>query len=451
MDNKIEEIEEDIQIEEDEYEDENVKKNNIKLVNKIEESENTEEDLMYEDEYESVKDELIKSMSLLSSHKDIPSIKYLQQKNKNKLNKLGLLLCQKFLNILFSILSIHLKKLSKIFFANMKSLIIYKYNMLNLTTRKKTKFISKEFKPKISKNTINNYNNNLKNKINSNRVKSAKINSNNININPKFYKVPKYYLESQRKQEERKLKKEMIKKHFEENKKKKINEEKKKEKEYKTNTEIEYERYQYQKRLEKYNEQERKKYMDDLIRKNTYADNIYKFIKKKQFFTYLKFNLEIRKVVNIFLNNINNKMTKINGLRTMIKIKNYLEEKRIKKEKIDEIKAENLCKKNLKKKLFLFLKENKRIYNERNKEIKNKLIKYQKKIIFNLFRKAYSHEFLETKEKKDIIIKNHLFLIKKKMFYILIHYVKEKKDEKIKEDLISKLRNKAHELLKDYE
>ena len=144
MDNKIEEIEEDIQIEEDEYEDENDKKNNIKLVNKIEESENTEEDLMYEDEYESVKDELIKSMSLLSSHKDSPSIKYLQQKNKNKLNKLGLLLCQKFLNILFSILSIHLKKLSKIFFANMKSLIIYKYNMLNLTTRKKTKFISKE-------------------------------------------------------------------------------------------------------------------------------------------------------------------------------------------------------------------------------------------------------------------------------------------------------------------
>ena len=101
MDNKIEEIEEDIQIEEDEYEDENDKKNNIKLVNKIEESENTEEDLMYEDEYESVKDELIKSMSLLSSHKDSPSIKYLQQKNKNKLNKLGLLLCQKFLNILF--------------------------------------------------------------------------------------------------------------------------------------------------------------------------------------------------------------------------------------------------------------------------------------------------------------------------------------------------------------
>ena len=76
---------------------------------------------------------------------------------------------------------------------------------------------------------------------------------------------------------------------------------------------------------------------------------------------------------------------------------------------------------------------------------------FNKKIIFGLFRKAYNYEFLETKEKKDNIIKNHLFYIKKKMFYILIHFVKEKRDEKIKEDLISKLKNKAHELLKDYE
>ena len=83
--------------------------------------------------------------------------------------------------------------------------------------------------------------------------------------------------------------------------------------------------------------------------------------------------------------------------------------------------------------------------------INNKLIKFQKKIIFGLFRKAYNYEFLETKEKKDIIIKNHLFYIKKKMFYILIHFVKEKRDEKIKEDLISKLKSKAQELLKNYE
>ena len=87
----------------------------------------------------------------------------------------------------------------------------------------------------------------------------------------------------------------------------------------------------------------------------------------------------------------------------------------------------------------------------KNNEIKNKLIKFQKKIIFGMFRKGYNYEFLETKEKKDNIIKNHLFYIKKKMFYILIHFVKEKKDEKIKEDLISKLKNKAQELLKDYE
>jgi hypothetical protein len=441
MDNhkyKEEEIEEDIQIEENEKSDE--KNNRKKSEPKIEETEEIEDDLMYEDEYESVKDDLMKSISMISSHKDSLSLKYIQIKNKNKLNKLTLLLSQKFLNIIYSILSSHIRQISKIFFNNMKSLIIYKYNMINLSSHKKQQkyLVQKNAKQKI------------KNNIYTPRIQSAKIISAN-NINNKLYKVPKYYIESQRKQEERKIKKEMIKKHYEENKKKKINEEKKKEKEYKTNTEIEYERYKYQKKLEKYNEQERKKYMDYLIRKNTYADNIYKFIKKKQFFANLKFNLEIRKVVYLFLTNINNKMTKINGLKTMKKVSAFLEEKRLKKEKLDNIRAENLYKKNLKKNFVLFLTKYNNVEREKDWEIKNKLVLFKKKIIFNLFRKAYNYEFLETKDKKDIITKNHLYYIKKKMFYILIHFVKEKRDEKIKEDLISKLKNKAHELLKDYE
>ena len=441
MDNhkyKEEEIEEDIQIEEDEKSDE--KNNNKKSEPKIEETEEIEDDLMYEDEYESVKDDLMKSISMISSHKDSLSLKYIQIKNKNKLNKLTLLLSQKFLNIIYSILSSHIRQISKIFFNNMKSLIIYKYNMINLSSHKKQQkyLVQKNAKQKI------------KNNIYTPRIQSAKIISAN-NINNKLYKVPKYYIESQRKQEERKIKKEMIKKHYEENKKKKINEEKKKEKEYKTNTEIEYERYKYQKKLEKYNEQERKKNLDDLIKKNTYADNIYKFIKKKQFFANLKFNLEIRKVVFIFLTNINNKMTKINGLKIMKEVSTYLLEQRIKKEKLDNFNADNFYKKYLKKKFFKFLIKYIYLEKEKNNEIKNKLILFQKKIIFGLFKKAYNYEFLETKEKKDNIIKNHLFYIKKKMFYILIHFVKEKKDEKIKEDLISKLKNKAQELLKDYE
>ncbi len=441
MDNnkyKEEEIEEDIQIEEDEKSDE--KNNNKKSEPKIEETEEIEDDLMYEDEYESVKDDLMKSISMISSHKDSLSLKYIQIKNKNKLNKLTLLLSQKFLNIIYSILSSHIRQISKIFFNNMKSLIIYKYNMINLSSHKKQQkyLVQKNVQQKI------------KNNIYTPRIQSAKIISAN-NINNKLYKVPKYYIESQRKQEERKIKKEIIKKHYEENKKKKINEEKKKEKEYKTNTEIEYERYKYQKKLEKYNEQERKKYLDDLIKKNTYADNIYKFIKKKQFFANLKFNLEIRKVVFIFLTNINNKMTKINGLKIMKEVSTYLLEQRIKKEKLDNFNADNFYKKYLKKKFFKFLIKYIYLEKEKNNEIKNKLILFQKKIIFGMFKKAYNYEFLETKEKKDNIIKNHLFYIKKKMFYILIHFVKEKKDEKIKEDLISKLKNKAQELLKDYE
>ena len=441
MDNhkyKEEEIEEDIQIEEDEKSDE--KNNNKKSEPKIEETEEIEDDLMYEDEYESVKDDLMKSISMISSHKDSLSLKYIQIKNKNKLNKLTLLLSQKFLNIIYSILSSHIRQISKIFFNNMKSLIIYKYNMINLSSHKKQQkyLVQKNVQQKI------------KNNIYTPRIQSAKIISAN-NINNKLYKVPKYYIESQRKQEERKIKKEIIKKHYEENKKKKINEEKKKEKEYKTNTEIEYERYKYQKKLEKYNEQERKKYLDDLIKKNTYADNIYKFIKKKQFFANLKFNLEIRKVVFIFLTNINNKMTKINGLKIIKEVSTYLLEQRIKKEKLDNFNADNFYKKYLKKKFFKFLIKYIYLEKEKNNEIKNKLILFQKKIIFGMFKKAYNYEFLETKEKKDNIIKNHLFYIKKKMFYILIHFVKVKKDEKIKEDLISKLKNKAQELLKDYE
>ena len=441
MDNnkyKEEEIEEDIQIEEDEKSDE--KNNNKKSEPKIEETEEIEDDLMYEDEYESVKDDLMKSISMISSHKDSLSLKYIQIKNKNKLNKLTLLLSQKFLNIIYSILSSHIRQISKIFFNNMKLLIIYKYNMINLSSHKKQQkyLVQKNVQQKI------------KNNIYTPRIQSAKIISAN-NINNKLYKAPKYYIESQRKQEERKIKKEIIKKHYEENKKKKINEEKKKEKEYKTNTEIEYERYKYQKKLEKYNEQERKKYLDDLIKKNTYADNIYKFIKKKQFFANLKFNLEIRKVVFIFLTNINNKMTKINGLKIIKEVSTYLLEQRIKKEKLDNFNADNFYKKYLKKKFFRFLIKYIYLEKEKNNEIKNKLILFQKKIIFGMFKKAYNYEFLETKEKKDNIIKNHLFYIKKKMFYILIHFVKEKKDEKIKEDLISKLKNKAQELLKDYE
>jgi hypothetical protein len=226
-----EEIVEDIQIEEDEYEDENNNKNTT-----TNNEDNTEEDLIYEDEYESVKDEILKSMSLLSSHKESLSIKNLQQKNKNKMNKLSLLLSQKFLNILCSILSCYIKKNFKIFLNNMKSLIIYRYNMINLSSKNKIKN-----KKQMNNKTYNNYSIN-------NRIKSSKPNINN-NANNNLYKVPKYYLESLKKQEERKMKKELIKKKHEEIKKKKINEEKKKEKE-KTETEIEYEKYQYQKKLE---------------------------------------------------------------------------------------------------------------------------------------------------------------------------------------------------------
>ena len=73
----------------------------------------------------------------------------------------------------------------------------------------KNKYKNKNKKPIYNKTSYN-YNNN------NNRIKSAKSGMNaNSTQNNKFYKVPKYYLESLKKQEERKMKKEMIKKHHE--------------------------------------------------------------------------------------------------------------------------------------------------------------------------------------------------------------------------------------------
>ena len=436
--NNENEIEEDIQIEEDENEEDNQSNRNLNT-NKMTTTEidNTEEDLMYEDEYESVKDEILKSKSMVSSYKESLTITNLKQKNKNKLNKLTLLLSQKFLNILVSIISCNIKMKYKLFVNNMKSLIIYKFNMINLSKRNKNK-----------KLIFNKTNNKFNNKSNNNRIRSAKP---AVNTNNNFYKVPKYYLEGIKKQEERKMKQEMIKKHHEDLKKKKIKEEQKKEKENKTSTEIEYEKYQFQKKLEKLNEEERKKYQQDLIRKEMYADNIYRFIKKKQFFTNLKFNLEIRKVVNIFLTNINNKLIKINGIRTMQKVGKYLEEKRLKKEKLDNLNADIFYKNKLKHNLLLFLFKFKNISKTEERKMINDFNFYKKKIYFGFFKKGINYEFIDIKEKKDIIIKKHLYYIKRKMFYVLMHFVKEKKDEKIKEDIISKLRNKANELLKQYE
>ena len=165
----------------------------------------------------------------------------------------------------------------------------------------------------------------------------------------------------------------------------------------------------------------------------------------------MKFNLEIRKVVNLFLNNINNKMIKINGIRTMRKVSKYLEEKRLKKEKLDNLNADMFYKNKLRQKIFLFIKGFKDISVNENNDMINKFLFYKKRKIFECFKKGVNYEFLECKEKKDIIINRHMYYIKRQMFYVLIHFVKEKKDEKIKEDLMSKLRNKAQELLKQYE
>ena len=157
----------------------------------------------------------------------------------------------------------------------------------------------------------------------------------------------------------------------------------------------------------------------------------------------MKFNLEIRKVVNIFLVNLKNKMIKINGIKTMVKVRKFLEEKRIKKEKLDNLNADMFYKKKLKQKLFAFLLKYKNISIKEDESMLKKYEIYQKRNILDKLKKSIKLEFLECKEKKDAIINRHLYFIKKKMFYVLIHFAKEKRDEKIKEDIMFKLRNKA--------
>ena len=129
-------------------------------------SENSDENdnLVIEDTYESIEtSKMLEQLSQMesSSLNVNNTLKYLDKKNKKSLNKLRLLLYQKFLNIIFSILSQHVKK------------------------------IIKELKQK----SIKNFNN--KNKY--------------ILFNKK-YKMPQFYLKSLQKQQERKEKNLLIQK-----------------------------------------------------------------------------------------------------------------------------------------------------------------------------------------------------------------------------------------------
>ena len=170
MDNN--EIEEDIKVNDEENENED----------------SIDEDLMYDDEYESVTQKEI--LSQISKMELTQSFQRLENKNKKSMNKLKLLLYQKFLNILFSILSQHIRKMIK--------------NLNKLTLEKN-------------------------------------VNLKGYKLNNKKYKMPIFYLKSLQKQEERNKKKELIKQHHEDFKKKKKEEKIKKNKE-KTETEIEYEK-----------------------------------------------------------------------------------------------------------------------------------------------------------------------------------------------------------------
>ena len=364
-------------------------------------SENSDENdnLVIEDTYESIEtSKMLEQLSQMesSSLNVNNTLKYLDKKNKTSLNKLRLLLYQKFLNIIFSILSQHVKK------------------------------IIKELKQK----SIKNFNN--KNKY--------------ILFNKK-YKMPQFYLKSLQKQQERKEKNLLIKKKHDELKKKKILEEKIPKK---SETEIEYEKFKEKTRLEKINKIEREKYKQDIIKKEQYADRLYFYFICRRFFRILKFNNEIRNVATIFLKNINKKIIIINTLKYLKISYKIKKEKEMKKEQIEMTNAENFYNQKIKNKIFVFLYNFKILSFNVQKLYSFKLnLKIKKNLIKNI--KNYIKIEKENNNKiYEIIQKKSLFHLKKTFFYILNRLRKIKKEEELKEDIINKLKSKAKALLGDF-
>ena len=364
-------------------------------------SENSDENdnLVIEDTYESIEtSKMLEQLSQMesSSLNVNNTLKYLDKKNKTSLNKLRLLLYQKFLNIIFSILSQHVKE------------------------------IIKELKQK----SIKNFNN--KNKY--------------ILFNKK-YKMPQFYLKSLQKQQERKEKNLLIKKKHDELKKKKILEEKIPKK---SETEIEYEKFKEKTRLEKINKIEREKYKQDLIKKEQYADRLYFYFICRRFFRILKFNNEIRNVATIFLKNINKKIIIINTLKYLKISYKIKKEKEMKKEQIEMTNAENFYNQKLKNKIFVFLYNFKILSFNVQKLYSFKLnLKIKKNIIKNI-KNYIKIEKENNNEIHEIIQKKSLFHLKKTFFYILNRLRKIKKEEELKEDIINKLKSKAKALLGDF-
>ena len=76
----------------------------------------------------------------------------------------------------------------------------------------------------------------------------------------------------------------------------------------KTPTEIEYERYRQQTKLEKMHKIQREKYKQYLIQKETYADSIYAFFCKRKLFLKMKMYMKINEVKKQYVLNLKNKI-----------------------------------------------------------------------------------------------------------------------------------------------
>ena len=109
----------------------------------------------------------------------------------------------------------------------------------------------------------------------------------------------------------------------------------------KTPTEIEYERYRQQTKLEKMHKIQREKYKQYLIQKETYADSIYAFFCKRKLFLKMKMYMKINEVKKQYVLNLKNKIILWSVYEDIKVAFDIRKEKEIKKEQMKMITSSN--------------------------------------------------------------------------------------------------------------
>lgn len=214
----------------------------------------------------------------------------------------------------------------------------------------------------------------------------------------------------------------------------------------KTPTEIEYERYRQQTKLEKMHKIQREKYKQYLIQKETYADSIYAFFCKRKLFLKMKMYMKINEVKKQYVLNLKNKIRLWSVYEDIKVAYDIRKEKEIKKEQMKMITSSNFYNLKLLYKSFMSIKVIVCVH-------KVVLMKMEKKRKKNIFKEMKKFVKENQQRNKDIVVEcrmNRVMFLKKGFITMMKGLVKSKKEEKAKEEIVNRLKNKAKILLGDY-